>query len=64
MLAARSALAEAKFKAICTALKIAGKERLARKLYAGWKVKEQRLQFSNKPEYYVNQLACWPLDHL
>ncbi|KAL3139076.1 Fatty acyl-CoA reductase 2 [Trebouxia sp. C0010 RCD-2024] len=37
MLAARSALAEAKFVAICTVLRISGRERLAKKLYAGWK---------------------------
>lgn len=37
MLAARSALAEAKFVAICTGLRISGRERLAKKLYAGWK---------------------------
>lgn len=45
MLAARSALAEAKFVAICTGLRISGRERLAKKLYAGWKVMEQRLQY-------------------
>lgn len=38
MLAARSALAEAKFLALCIALKAACRERLANKLYAGWKV--------------------------
>lgn len=38
MLAARSALAEAKFVTLCTALKAAGKDRVANKLYAGWKV--------------------------
>lgn len=38
MLSARSALAEAKFLALSTALKAAGRERLANKLYAGWKV--------------------------
>lgn len=38
MLAARSALAEAKFVALCTALKLAGGERVAKKLFAGWKV--------------------------
>ena len=38
MLAARSALAQAKFLALCAALKAAGRQRLANKLYAGWKV--------------------------
>lgn len=38
MLAARSALAEAKFVALCAALRLAGRDRLARKLLAGWKV--------------------------
>ena len=38
MLAARSALAEAKFVALCAALKAAGRGRVAKKLYAGWKV--------------------------
>ena len=45
MLAARSALAEAKFLALCTALKAAGRERVANKLYAGWKVSSSRCCF-------------------
>ena len=34
----RSALAEAKFRALSFVLEAAGKQRLAKKLYAGWKV--------------------------
>ena len=38
MRAARSAIAEAKFVAICAVLRAAGRERLAKRLFSGWKV--------------------------
>lgn len=45
MLLARSTFAEAKFVALCAALKAAGKERLAKKLFAGWKVGKSAVGF-------------------
>ena len=56
MLAARSALAEAKFVALCTALKAAGRQRLANKLYAGWKVSSSVCCFVNRGGHSVAYL--------